>query len=200
MENLDRSPILWFDLPEKVKYKKEVVMKVIHTMPNMVGKLPVELQCDPDIIDKASKNQHPEFNAVTAMYDTLNIAAKRDPIVCEILVKNDPRVFPYLKQYNEKIVRQGVSYNGEYLQYAPKKYITREVVMMAVKQNGMALQYAGKEFCDDEEIVKAAVSNCGWAIHSASARLAQNQAMIDTALDTSPELSKYGFKRSTNIK
>ena len=188
LENIDRCPTLWFDLPDKIKYQKPVVMKVIQDMPNMVGKLPVELQCDPDIIRKAARDHHPEFNAVVAMYDTLSIEAKRNLEVCKILTEIDPRVFPYLKQYNEEIAKIGVSHNGEYLEYVPKKYLTKEVAMIAVKQNGTALRFVGKEMADDEDIVRVAVSNCGWAIKSASARLEQKQEIIDMALDSSPEL------------
>ena len=200
LENLDRCPMLWFDLPDEVKYKKSVVMKVINTMPNMVGKLPVELQCDVDIIRQAASNHHPEFNAVVAMYDTLSPVAKRNPEVCKELVKADPRVFPYLKYYDEDIAKIGVSYDGEYLQYVPKKYVSKELILLGIasSEKRTVLQFVDKELTDDEEIVRAAVTKCGWEIHNVSPRLSKNQEIIDIAINASPELKKYGFKKSNN--
>lgn len=195
IENLDRCPLLWFDLPESIKYEKFVLMKVVRDMPNIVGELPLYLQGDVDILNKAASSQDLDFNTVVSLYRRLDPQVRKRPEVCETLMKCDVRIFKHLKYYNDKIVEMGVESYGKFLEFVPEQYKTREVVLKAVKKNGMALEFA-KEFNDDEEIVKTAVSNCGWAIRLASSRLSNDPSIIDLAINSNPELMSYGLKRS----
>lgn len=200
LENLERNPMLWYRLKPEDQMNKKVIMKVIHEMPNMIGKLLTELQSDIEVLERAAQNHHEGFNTVCAMYSVMDKAVQKDPAVCKTLVKADPRVFPYLKYCDEEIAKVALAYNGEFIQRLPKKMITRDLVETALQQNGMALQYLKEEVYDDKELVMIAVKNCGWAIKCASPRLQDDADIIDASLTSSPELSKYGVKRKGNNK
>ena len=55
----------------------------------------------------------------------------------------------------------------------------KEYVLIAVRQNGLSLDCADHKFRDDEDVVYAAVSNCGWAINLTSPRLSKNPKIIN---------------------
>lgn len=201
LNNIHRNTFLWNFIPnEKDKYSKSVVMKVINDMPNMISDLPVALQCDVDIVKEAARDHHPDFNSVYAMYGCMNEEAQKNPDVCRILMDIDPRVFPILRYRDDYIIRKGLAYQGDYLGILKNEKSIKEYVLIAVSQNGLALDCADSKFRDDDDVVYAAISNNGWAINLASKRLSENPKMINKALDVSPELATYGWKRPTNNK
>lgn len=113
LENIDREPMLWLYLPEDDrKYEKKVVMKVINAMPAKLGKMPLELQCDLEVVAEAARDHLPEYNSVVAMYSCMDPIAKENPEICKLLFKIDPRVFPYLKYQDETMIDAAEKYFG----------------------------------------------------------------------------------------
>jgi len=203
LDNLDKAPLLWLDLDDndKDKFRKDVVLKVIHEMPNMIAKLPYTLQIDADIVKEASRDHDPDFHAIEAMYSRMDSRARENPEVCRILVNADPRVFSHLEYRDREITLKGLANDGLNLCIlTSEEQQDKEYVMTAVNQNGLALEYASDDLKDDLDVVYAAVRNCGWAIHHASPTKAEAPDVIALALNSSPELSGYGVGRKNNSK
>lgn len=198
LNNLEKATILWSSLSDTEKYSKAVIMKVINEMPNIIGELPLELQKDVDIVKEASRDRNPEFNGVIAMYNRMHKEARQDPEVCRVLMKADPRVFPYLEYKDENIIIQGLEFDGKNLVHVPEINDIYKYVKLAVNQDGLALEYASRRLKDNDDIVISAVKNNGWAINLASSRLQETQDIIDMAISKSPELRKYGWGKVKN--
>ena len=79
-------------------------------------------------------------------------------------------------------VLKQVQQKGLALKFVSNFQDNEEIVKIAVQQDGWALCYASKRLKDNEEIVKEAVKQNGWGLEFASKRLKNNEKIVNEAV------------------
>ena len=107
-------------------------------------------------------------------------ALQKDAKIVCAAVSTDGMALQYVIGGCHGAVEAALKENGAAVQFVEE--VTKEMAVLAVTHTCTALGYVGDVFCDDEDVVVAAVSQCGALLHLASKRLQACESVVRAAV------------------
>ena len=107
-------------------------------------------------------------------------ALQKDAKIVCAAVSTDGMALQYVIGGCHGAVEAALRENGAAVQFVEE--VTKEMAVLAVTHTCTALGYVGDVFCDDEDMVVAAVSQCGALLHLASKRLQACESVVCAAV------------------
>lgn len=176
-------------LPEKIRFDKDFVLKVIKQ--EVYDSLDCSLKSDEDVLWAAMNANPGDFLHVPEQLRSEERIAKKMLAIdgnsyynLSFELRSKPEILEYALRHCKEQNSCSIS------ERIPKELKTKEVALKCVGINGLELQYYW-DFYDDEEVVRAAVSNDSLAIEFASMRLKENKELSLLALSNDAEALLY---------